>query len=283
MARRVAAAGRWVAWELTLPAVLVVLWWLWSEQSTDFFFPPLSRILDRFADVWLFDRFASDFVPSVVNLLGGYLLAVVVGVSLGVALGLVHWLREATNPVLQFLRALPAVALLPLAIQLLGIDWSMKVGIIFFGALWPILLNSTDGVRSIDATTWDVVRSYRLARRERLIRVVLPAASPQIFVGLRASLSVAVILLLASELYGSSSGIGHFVLQAQRQFALADMWAGMVLLGLLGYLLNVVLHLVERRVLAWRDGQLGLRPPRTPRSATRAVAVSPRPQEEVPV
>jgi ABC-type nitrate/sulfonate/bicarbonate transport system permease component len=279
MPRRAVTAGRWVAWELSLPIALLVLWWFWSRQSSTYFFPPLATILERFADVWLFDRFASDFLPSLGNLIGGYLLAVVVGVALGVALGLVPWLREATDPVLQFLRALPAVALLPLAIQLLGIDWSMKVGIIFFGSLWPILLNTIDGVRAIDATTWDVVRSYRLSRRERLLRVVLPAASPQVFVGLRASLSVAVILLLASELYGSSSGIGHFVLQAQRQFALADMWAGMVLLGLLGYLLNVVLHLVERRVLAWRDGQLGLR---TPGTASRSAAPSSRPKEEVP-
>ncbi|MFD0692398.1 ABC transporter permease [Actinomadura fibrosa] len=242
---------RTLLWEFSLPLVLIVVWWGVSARSGSLYYPPLSRILTRFRELWLFDRFGSDFVPSLVNLAVGYLSAVVVGIGLGVAMGLTRWLREAVNPVVQFLRALPAVALLPLAIQLLGIGWSMKAGVIFFGALWPILLNTIDGVRSIDPLVTEMTRSYRITRRERIRHVVLPAAGPQIFVGLRASLSVAVILLLASELVGSSAGVGHFVLQAQRQFNITDMWAGMVLLGLLGYLLNLGLQVIERRVLGW--------------------------------
>ncbi|GHF35821.1 ABC-type nitrate/sulfonate/bicarbonate transport system permease component [Amycolatopsis bartoniae] len=249
---RLARLGRLAAWEFTLPVVLVLVWWWSSQHTTSYFFPPLSIILERFHEVWLFDRFASDFLPSLGNLLGGYLVAVLAGVALGVLLGLTRWIRETVNPVLQFLRALPATALLPLAIGLLGIGSSMKVAVIFLGALWPILLNTIDGVRGIDPTVWDVARSYRVSWRHRIAHIVLPGAAPQIFVGLRASLSVAVILLLASELYGSSSGVGHFILQAQRQFAIGDMWAGMVLLGILGYLLNLALQLVDRKVLAWR-------------------------------
>ncbi|MFK0119848.1 ABC transporter permease [Streptomyces sp. NPDC090994] len=248
---RTIRAVRTLAWEFTLPAALVVVWWLVSAQTGSLYFPPLSRILTRFHELWLFERFTSDVLPSVVNLAVGYLAAAVVGVALGVAMGLVPWLREAVNPAVQFLRALPAVALLPLAIQLLGIGWSMKAGVIFFGALWPVLLNTIDGVRSIDPLVREMTSSYRITRRERVRHVVLPAAGPQIFVGLRASLSVAVILLLASELVGSSSGLGFFVLQAQRQFNTTDMWAGMVLLGVIGYLLNVGLQALERRVLGW--------------------------------
>jgi ABC-type nitrate/sulfonate/bicarbonate transport system permease component len=242
---------RTLLWEFSVPVALIAVWWVASAQSGSLYYPPLSRILTRFHELWLFDRFGGDFVPSVVNLAVGYLTAVAVGIGLGVAMGLTTWLREAVNPVVQFLRALPAVALLPLAIQLLGIGWSMKAGVIFFGALWPILLNTIDGVRSIDPLVTEMTRSYRITRRERILHVVLPAAGPQIFVGLRASLSVAVILLLASELVGSSAGVGHFVLQAQRQFNITDMWAGMVLLGLLGYLLNLGLQVIERRVLGW--------------------------------
>ncbi|XVQ06946.1 ABC transporter permease [Spirillospora sp. CA-255316] len=242
---------RTLAWEFSVPVVLVVLWWVLSGASRSLYYPPLSRILTRFHELWLFERFTSDALPSVTNLAIGYLSAAIIGIGLGAAMGLTPWLRETVNPAVQFLRALPAVALLPLAIQLLGIGWSMKAGVIFFGALWPILLNTVDGVRSIDPLVNEMARSYRITRSQRVLRMVLPAAAPQIFVGLRASLSVAVILLLASELVGSTSGIGFFVLQAQRQFNITDMWAGMVLLGLLGYLLNLGLQAIERRVLSW--------------------------------
>ncbi|WP_344496411.1 ABC transporter permease [Nonomuraea monospora] len=244
-------ALRTLAWEFSVPVVLIAVWWVVSARSGSLYYPPLSHILTRFQELWLFERFTSDALPSVTNLAVGYLSAVVVGIGLGVAMGLTPWLRETVNPPVQFLRALPAVALLPLAIQLLGIGWSMKAGVIFFGSLWPILLNTVDGVRSIDPLVNDMARSYRITRRQRVLRIVLPAAGPQIFVGLRASLSVAVILLLASELVGSTAGIGFFVLQAQRQFNITDMWTGMVLLGLLGYLLNLALQAVERRVLSW--------------------------------
>jgi ABC-type nitrate/sulfonate/bicarbonate transport system permease component len=130
----------------------------------------------------------------------------------------------------------------------------MKVFIIALVCLFPVLLNAIDGVRSIDPTFAETSRVYGIGGIDRLRYLTLPAAMPQIFAGMRTSLSLALILMVISEMVASTNGIGYFVLQSQRQFAIPEMWAGILLLGLLGYLLNVVFLLVERRVLRWHRG-----------------------------
>lgn len=170
-------------------------------------------------------------------------------VVLGLVLGMVRPLGDAVSPVVEFLRSVPGVALLPLGLLILGLGDAMKISLIAYGALWPILLATVDGVRGVDATVRDVARSYRLPAHLRITRIVLPAASPQIIAGMRTSLSIAVTVIVFSEMIGSTEGIGYAILEAQRSFAIPEMWAGMVLLGLLGYLLNLAFRLVERQVL----------------------------------
>jgi ABC-type nitrate/sulfonate/bicarbonate transport system permease component len=131
---------------------------------------------------------------------------------------------------------------------------SMKVFIIAFVCVWPILLNTIDGVRGIDPTLADTTRVYGVPSGDRVWRVMLPAASPQIFAGMRTSLSLALILMVISEMVASTNGIGYFVLQSQRTFAIPEMWSGILLLGILGYVLNGIFALIERRVLRWHRG-----------------------------
>ena len=121
-------------------------------------------------------------------------------------------------------------------------------------SIWPVLLNTIDGVTGIDPTLNDTARVYGVSGRQRLLRIVLPAASPQIFAGMRTSLSLALILMVISEMVASTNGIGYFVLQSQRTFAIPEMWSGILLLGILGYVLNAGFMLVERRVLRWHRG-----------------------------
>ena len=149
----------------------------------------------------------------------------------------------------------PPPALLPITIILLhSIGDRQKIGFIGFFCLFPVLLNTIDGVRGIDPTLTDTARVYGIRGLDRLRRIVLPAASPQIFAGMRTSLSLAVILMVISEMVASTNGIGFFVLQSQRSFAIPEMWSGILLLGILGYLLNLVFALVEGRALAWHRG-----------------------------
>ena len=156
----------------------------------------------------------------------------------GIALGLSPVLRRATAPIVEFLRAMPAPALLPFALLVLGVGNDSKIFVIAFVCLWPILLNAVDGVSGVDPTLVDTGRVYRISASDRLRHVVLPAAAPQIFAGMRTSLSLALILMVISEMVASSNGIGYFVLQSQRSFAIPEMWSGIILLGVLGYAFN---------------------------------------------
>jgi ABC-type nitrate/sulfonate/bicarbonate transport system permease component len=249
-ARRFAAP----ALEVIVPIALLALWALWSASTDTFYFPPLTEILTTFEETWLFERVGSDVLPSLQRLGLGYAIAVVVAVAVGLPLGLSPLLRRATSPLVEFLRAIPPPALLPFAIVVLGVGNAGKVFLIAFVCIWPVLLNTIDGVTGIDPTLNETARVYGVSGRQRLLRIVLPAASPQIFAGMRTSLSLALILMVISEMVASTNGIGFFVLQAQRSFAIPEMWSGILLLGLLGYLLNLIFLLVERRVLAWHRG-----------------------------
>jgi ABC-type nitrate/sulfonate/bicarbonate transport system permease component len=247
---------RWllVGIEIAVPVVLFAVIWVWSAGSDVYYYPPLQDVLNTFKDTWVFDRFGSDVVPSLVRLFIGYFIAVGVGVAGGVALGLSPVLRRVAAPVVEFLRAIPAPALLPFALLVLGVGNNSKIFVIAFVCLWPILLNAIDGVSGVDPTLVDTGRVYRIPAKDRLTRVVLPAAAPQIFAGMRTSLSLALILMVISEMVASSNGIGYFVLQSQRSFAIPEMWSGIILLGILGYLFNAVFLLLERRALAWHRG-----------------------------
>jgi ABC-type nitrate/sulfonate/bicarbonate transport system permease component len=235
--------------EVLVPLALVGVWALWSAGSDTFYYPPLTDILGTFNDTWVFERVGSDVVPSLLRLTAGYLLAVAVAVLVGIPLGLNRTARRAAAPLVEFLRAIPPPALLPLAIVVIGVGNSMKVLIIGFVCLWPVLLNTIDGIRGIDPTLRDTARVYGLSRF-----ATLPAAAPQIFAGMRTSLSLAVIMMVISEMVASTNGIGFFVLQSQRSFAIPEMWSGILLLGILGYALNLLFTVIERRVLAWHRG-----------------------------
>jgi ABC-type nitrate/sulfonate/bicarbonate transport system permease component len=243
-----------VALELWLPVVAVLAWWLWSASAAEPFFPPLREIVERFREMWLFDKFGSDVVPSLRNMAIGFGIASVLGIAIGMVLARVRLLREAFEPLMHFVRATPGVALVPIFILLLGFGPSMKISIIATAAVFPTIIATMDGVRSADPVLLDISRAYQLSRRQRVTKVLLPSAGPQIFAGLQVSLQVAFVVMIASEMLGSTQGIGALTLLAQQSFAVTDMWSGIVLLGLLGYLVNLLFLLVRSRVLHWYDG-----------------------------
>jgi ABC-type nitrate/sulfonate/bicarbonate transport system permease component len=243
-----------VGLEIALPIALLTLWALFSANSTSFYFPPLLDIFRAFGDTWLFERVSTDVVPSLARLFSGYAIAVVAAVVIGVALGSSRTLGRMVDPVVQFLRAVPPPVLIPAGILVLGVGSGMKVALIAFVCFWPVLLNAIDGVASVDPALRETARSFQIPWRERLFHVVLPSAAPQIFAGARVSLSLAVIMMVVSEMVASTNGIGYFVLQSQRTYAIAEMWSGIFLLAILGYVLNALFLLVERRVLRWHRG-----------------------------
>jgi ABC-type nitrate/sulfonate/bicarbonate transport system permease component len=237
-----------------LPFLAVVLWGAWSSRSTNRFLVGPVTILEAFRDTWIGPAFVADVLPSLYRLAAGILISIVIGVCAGVVIGRLPLLRELLEPLLEFFRAIPPPVLIPVAMLLLGITDSMKVVVIVSGAVWPILLNAIEGVRATDSVMLETAASFRITRWERLWFLILPAASPRIMTGVRQGLSVALILMVISEMFASSSGLGYRIAYFQRNYLIAEMWSGILLLGLVGVLLAVVFGLVERRVLRWYHG-----------------------------
>jgi ABC-type nitrate/sulfonate/bicarbonate transport system permease component len=243
-----------VGLEILVPIVLLGAWAMASAHSQSFYFPPLTDIFTSFREIWLFTRVPTDVLPSLERLFAGYFIAVAASVVIGVALGLSDTARKIVDPVVHFLRAIPPPVLVPVGILVLGIGGGMKIALIAFVCFWPILLNTMDGVAGVDPSLRETARSYQIPARDRLFRVILPSAAPQMFAGARVSLSLAIIMMVVSEMVASTNGIGYFVLQSQRVFAITEMWSGIILLAILGFVFNAVFLLVERRALRWHRG-----------------------------
>jgi ABC-type nitrate/sulfonate/bicarbonate transport system permease component len=257
--------GTWALSRIWLIVGLGVLWQLLARAADNAYFPPPSEIFPIVRDLWfsgpaghlfLTSKAFDDFTPSLAHIFAGWIAASVVGIVLGVALGRSRATAEFLDPLLQFGRAIPPPTLIPFFIIVFHIADSMYIAVIAFGVIWPVLLNTIDGARTVDSVQLDTAKVFGISGWQRLRQVILPAAAPKIFAGLRVSLSLALILMVISELVGSTAGIGDHLVNAQRGFQLPDMWAGIVLLGILGLLFNGVFVLVERRVLAWHRGAL---------------------------
>lgn len=252
--RDVTQSVRKAAVALGLPLALFAAWWMATAGSDSIFFPPLSKILRTFAEVWFSPRIVNDIIPSMLRLFVGYLSAVALGLLLGIPIGASRRMRQLLEPVLEFLRAIPPPVLVPIFMLFVGIGDAMKMLVIVSGCVWPVLLNTVAGVRALDNVLEEVICCYRIGMRDRLWHFVLPGASPQIFTGLRQALSIGIILMVISEMFAASNGLGFSLIQFQRGFAIPEMWSGIILLGLIGILLAVLFRLVENRMLAWYFG-----------------------------
>ncbi|HUF81210.1 MAG TPA: ABC transporter permease, partial [Burkholderiales bacterium] len=177
-----------------------------------------------------------------------------VGIALGVAMGYWRRLYEAFEITIELVRAVPPPAVIPLAMVFLGIGDALKVFIIFFACLFPVLINTIDGVRGADPVLVATARTFGASRLQTVWKVILPVAAPTIMTGLRIATAIALILTVISEMIGATSGIGYFILGSQRTLNVTQMYAGILVLALTGYGINRAFLLVDERVLAWHKG-----------------------------
>jgi len=249
--RRVAV----VAAEIAVPVAILIGWQAWTVHADSPKFPRLSTILVEFRHMWLFSEFGTHVVPSLQRIGLGFAIGTLLGIVLGVVIGLSPFMRKAAMPHIEYWRAMPPPALLPISIILLhSIGDRQKIAFISFFCIFPVLLNTIDGVRGIDPTLVETARSFRIPLHERVRRIVLPAAAPQIVAGMRNSLALAVIMMVLSEYFAATNGVGYVLLISKNTFQFTPMWAAILLIGLLGYLLNALFLLLERRTLAWHRG-----------------------------
>jgi ABC-type nitrate/sulfonate/bicarbonate transport system permease component len=238
-------------------AGLLVLWQVYASSAQLLY---LSTFTDSISATWELvtgDGLREDVLPSIGRFLAGYGIGCAIGVAVGVPAGYIRSLEPWIRPVLEFLRSLPAPALVPIAVLLLGATSWTRIALIAFGSCWAVLLNAIDGARGVDPLLIDTGRVNRLGTLAILRRIVLPAALPQIFAGLRIALGIALIVMVFSEMIASTSGLGYYILTSQRRFLVPETYGGVLLIGAIGWAFSVLFLYVERRVLSWHIGRLG--------------------------
>lgn len=233
---------------------LVGAWQLLADARvlSPIFFPAPTRalgvLISRVADgsIWI------PLGATVARMIVGWLLACIVGIALGAAIASSRLAGDLLEPTLEFLRPLPASAIIPVAILFLGLSNTMALAVIAFGAIWPVLLASVHGFSSVPGELRNVAEVLGFNRRKYLQSIALPSAAPDILSGVRVSLAIALILAVVTEMQASLAGLGWEIFYAQRVYRSADLYAGLIVLGTMGFIANHLLQRIERRALPWR-------------------------------
>lgn len=215
------------------------------------FVPPFSATMTALAD-----RLQSpDFWTALGNTLAtwtiGLSLALAAAAVVGVVIGSSNLLREATSSTIEFLRPIPSVALIPLAVMMFGTGRESTLLLVVYAAFWQILVQVVDGVQDVDPVARDTARTYRFSRRSTIVRVVWPTTLPYAMTGFRLGATVALILTITGELVIGTPGLGRLLAVSQQSGQVASMYALVMVTGVLGMTINLAARAVERRVLHW--------------------------------
>ncbi len=239
----------------TLPVLaFFILWELVVRLGfvMPYLLSPPSAVITTLIGLLVSGDMPTHILYSLYRALGGFALAALIAIPLGIAMGWSKKADDLASPLIELFRPLPVVALIPVAILWLGIGNTSKIALIAFACFFPILLNTISGVRDVDVTLVKVARSMGAGNREVLRRVMFPGALPSILVGLRISLAVSLIVLVVMEMIGSAHGVGYFIYTSKLTFRTEEMYAGILAIGLIGYTLNEIMMIITRRLLVWR-------------------------------
>jgi NitT/TauT family transport system permease protein len=193
----------------------------------------------------------SNTEASLIRSLTGFVLAIAVAVPLGLLIGWYRQVAEILDPLLELFRNTAALALLPVFILILGIGETSKISIVVFACIWPILLNTVSAVRSVDPTLIKSAKSLGLSAPRIFQKVILPASVPTVFTGIRMAGAASILVLVAAEMVGAKEGLGYLINASQQNFAIRDMYAGIIAISVIGLVFNQALVLMERRFTRW--------------------------------
>ena len=244
-------------WRFGGLAVVALMIALWGEVAalklvSPVFLPAPERTWTALWHGFAHADLGAKFLGTICHMLGGWLVASSLGVALGALIGSSKAARDYVAPTLEFLRPLPASAVIPVAIAMFGLTPQMALGVIGFGSIWPALLAAVHGFAAVEPRLIEVGRALGLSRWQGIMKIALPSAAPDILAGLRLGLTVSLILAVVCEMIAGLDGLGQWVLLAARSYRSADIFAGVALLGAIGVAANAVLSAAESRLLRWR-------------------------------
>lgn len=247
-----------LAWRLLRPTVVVAAFLgLWEVAPRiglvdKVFLPPFSEVVSAWFTLLGNGQLAEHVSASLSRALIGLAIAILVSIPLGVAIAWYRPVAEFLNPILELFRNTAALALLPVFILILGIGETSKVALVIYAASFPILLNTISGVRTVDPLLIKSARSLGLSPVRLFQKVILPAAVPTIFTGLRMAAASSILVLIAAEMVGAKAGLGYLITASQLNFQIPNMYAGIVTIALVGVIFNGIVVAIEGRLSGWR-------------------------------
>jgi NitT/TauT family transport system permease protein len=235
---------------------LILLWEILPRYGILYarYFPPFSIVVGAFWEGVRSGEILKHTAISISRAFRGYLLAILIGVTLGTLTGTIRWLSDLLEITVECLRPMPSVALVPIAILLFGTSDNYNISIITFGCTWPIFVNTYEGTKSIDTQWIDTARVYGATRFDLLRKVIVPAALPYIVSGLRISLGTSIIIVTVTEMLASFKGLGYFIMETYNAYQIPQMYAGIITIGVVGYGLNWLFLTAGDRFMAWHKG-----------------------------
>jgi len=232
-----------------LPLVVLLGVWQLLQTGDSPYFPAPSEWWNGLTLLAKSGRLYPALSATTITLLLGLALAVLIGAGTGLLIGVFPGLSRAFGPLLEFLRAIPPPAVVPVAILFMGYDERMKLTVVVLAAIWPVLLNTSSAAERVHPLLLDVARSFRLSAFDRMRLIILPSVVPAILLGIRVALPVAIVVTLLVEILTSIEGIGALMIGAQRNFQSSQVYGLLVLIGLFGLLLNNVFAIFEAILL----------------------------------
>lgn len=244
---------RWVGLVVFVVLILIAEWGTRSGWISSLTLPRPSDVLKTFQELHQSGQLYNHLVPSLSRLAIGSFLGASVGIGVGILIGLFSYIRAGLVPVVAAIFPIPKIALLPLFVIWFGIDEGSKYALIAFGTFTPTVVATYGAVDNVDRSLIRMGQSFGLSWLSIVRKIILPGAMPGILSGLRISLAIAIILLVAAEMLGAEYGIGAYVLQAGSLYDLERLFAGVLMLSVLGIVVSTLIGLVERKLLAWRN------------------------------
>jgi NitT/TauT family transport system permease protein len=252
--RRAGALLRPVATKTVAVVILVLTWELAPRTGIvdPTFLSPFSDVLRALVELAGNGQLAEHVEASLTRSLVGFTLAVVVAVPLGVLIGWYRPVSDVLTPLVQLFLNTAALALLPVFVLILGIGETSKIAIVGYACTWPVLLNTITAVRNVDPTLLKLAKSLDLPPLRLFAKVILPASVPTIFTGIRLAGAAAIVVVIAAEMVGAKAGLGYLINASQYNFAIPQMYAGIVAISVIGVAFNQLLVAIERRFTSWR-------------------------------
>ena len=244
----------WRAASLGVGLGMIGLWQFiaWKQYVSPVFLPGPIATWSALVDGFRHGMLGARTLATLQRMLYGWVLASLFGIGLGAAIGSSRRAREYLAPTLEFLRPLPSSAIVPVGIAFFGLSNAMVIGVVAFGSLWPTLLATIHGFAAVERRLLEVARMLRLSRRAVMFRIAFPSALPDILAAMRLGLITALILSVIGEILAFQGGLGSQILEASRAYRSPELFAGVLVLGMIGLASNLVLSALETRLLRWR-------------------------------